>query len=83
MHLVKQLLDIHASALMLAASQLRLQSLHPYDYLYKAINCKIVSLEESSREAQFVLRYVFASCKNAKISGIYALERPGEYRVEA
>ena len=76
-------MDIHASALMLAASQLNAEKLHPFDYLFRAIDCKIRALEQNEQDAQFVLRYIYNSCENAKIHAIYKLERPGEYIVFA
>ena len=72
------MLDIHASALMLAASQRNADKLHPFDYLFRAIDCKIRALEQNEQEAQFVLKYIYSSCNNAKIHSIYKLERPGE-----
>ena len=75
---MKQLLDIHASALMLAASQRYAEKLHPFDYIYRAIDCRIRALEEPEREAQFILKYIHSSCDNVKIHGIYKLERPGQ-----
>jgi hypothetical protein len=76
--LLSKILDIHTTAMILAAAQHNIAMVNPFDYIYQSINCKIKSLAEDEREAQCILRYIHASASSVKVHGIYALERPGE-----
>lgn len=37
--------------------------LNPLDYVYQAIGCGISLLDEESAEAQYILKYIYSSCK--------------------
>jgi len=37
--------------------------MNPLDYVYQAVGCKIEPLTEDSTEAQYILKYIYGSCK--------------------
>ena len=48
---------------LLAYELFSLTEVNPLDYVYQAIGCGISLLEEDSSEAQYILKYIYNSCK--------------------
>ena len=40
---------------------------NPLDYVYQAMGCTIQLLEEDSVESQYILKYIYSSCKSFSI----------------
>ena len=66
--------DMEVVNRILAASQLKKQDIHPVQYIYSCLNCKIESLESNSVLCQYLIRNIYAATGNCDmIKGIFKL----------
>lgn len=76
--LLADLLDLECASKILLGAECKLSQMNPLDYVYHAIGCKIQLLNEDSAEAQYILKYVYASSKKSKVQAIFKIARPKE-----
>ncbi|XP_055957133.1 poly [ADP-ribose] polymerase tankyrase [Patella vulgata] len=78
LRLLSNLLDLEVASKILLGAQYQIKDMNPFDYIYKAINCKIQPLLEETIETQYLLGYIRASDPSVKPHAIFKLSRPGE-----
>ncbi|XP_050036794.1 poly [ADP-ribose] polymerase tankyrase-like isoform X1 [Dermacentor andersoni] len=77
--LVHSLVHLHLVHQLLTGAQLRAADIHPLDYVYLHLGCKLFHLGEENPEVQTTLQYVHNSSeKPPKILRMFRLTRDGE-----
>src|SRR3990167_925735 len=79
--LVKNMLMFEVSSKMIAAASLNAQKVHPVDYCYNVLGCKITPMQIDSDEFKILKLYMNNGGKKELITflkNIYAVERPNE-----
>lgn len=77
--LVHSLVHLQLATQLLLGAQLKATELHPLDYVYRSLRCKVQLLQEHVAEAQTVLQYVLNSAKTPpRVVGVYRVTREGE-----
>lgn len=78
--LIHSMLHSGLALQLLLAAQLRVDSINPVDYVYRALNRKIRALKEESKEAQMILQYAAntSTRQDYRITAIYKLYREEE-----
>ncbi|EEC10444.1 poly [ADP-ribose] polymerase, putative [Ixodes scapularis] len=77
--LVHSLVHLQLATQLLLGAQLKAAELHPLDYVYRSLRCKVQLLQEHVAEAQTVLQYVLNSAKTPpRVVGVYRVTREGE-----
>ncbi|XP_037274311.2 poly [ADP-ribose] polymerase tankyrase isoform X3 [Rhipicephalus microplus] len=77
--LVHSLVHLHLAHQMLTGAQIRAPEMHPLDYVYLSLRCKVQLLTEEGAEVQTMLQYVHNSSeKPPKVLRMFRLTRDGE-----
>lgn len=71
--IVDGLLDYERANETLCAAAYQRNAVHPYDYVYKAINCKLQLMTPSDDEAQYILHYIYNTSPTADVKAIYKI----------
>ena len=74
------LLDFEFTESIILGAMLHREKVHPLTYVYKALDCQLQTIEESSLEAQMVLQYMYRSKGAAllRVESIYKVQRAAE-----
>ncbi|XP_078592750.1 poly [ADP-ribose] polymerase tankyrase-like isoform X2 [Branchiostoma floridae x Branchiostoma japonicum] len=72
------LMDLEVASKVLVGAHHKREEVNALDYVYRAIGCQIQLVDQESDEAQYILRYIHNTDKNAKVKAIFRLARPGE-----
>ena len=62
-------------------AKLMINTMNPFDYLYRTLGCKLQLLELDQPETQYILRYISptqSANDKCKVKRIFKFERPGE-----
>ena len=61
---------------MIPGAMLRRAEVHPLDYIFYSLNCKIELLEEKCQESQYILRYMYRSngAQQRRVEAIYRVQ---------
>jgi len=77
---LERLMDFEFTESLILGAMLRRKTIHPLSYVYQALDCRIEALEESSLEAQLVMKYMYQSrgAVNLRIEAVYRIQRADE-----
>lgn len=75
---VQQLIDYQLTIRVLMGAFYSAKTIHPIDYIYQALNCKMCRLGSLDADAQFIMRYVNVSAPKVSVKAIFKVERMGE-----
>lgn len=77
--LITNLLDFEVSTKMMLGAMFRKNEVHPLNYVYNCMKCKLQLMEEDEPMVQLILRYAYATGgQNKRIEGVYKVQRQGE-----
>ena len=70
------LVEFETSKSMILGAMLRRTEVHPLDYIFSSLNCKIELLEENCQESQHILRYMYCShgAEQKRVEAIYRVQ---------
>ncbi|XP_066280586.1 poly [ADP-ribose] polymerase tankyrase-like isoform X1 [Branchiostoma lanceolatum] len=75
---LSSLMDLEVASKVLVGAHHKREEVNALDYVYRAIGCQIQLVDQESNEAQYILRYIHNTDKNANVKAIFRLARPGE-----
>jgi hypothetical protein len=78
---LNQLSNAQLACRILMGAKLAAPKMSPFEYVYRAVGCRMELLNEADVEAQYVLKYCHSSLTDAdtiKIKRLFKFERPGE-----
>jgi len=77
---VEKTLEFETAERILLGAQFRKNEINPLDYIYRAIGCKIVPLNERDLDVSFILQYMYnsPSAANLRVGSIFRVEVPAD-----
>ncbi|CAH1779903.1 unnamed protein product [Owenia fusiformis] len=76
--LINNLLEFEVAERVLLGAQLRKNEIHPLDYVYQALECKLEIIQETDPVSQHILRYVHNTDTSVDVEAIYKFSRGNE-----
>ncbi|KAL8586753.1 hypothetical protein ACOMHN_061266 [Nucella lapillus] len=77
--LITNLLDFEVSTKMMLGAMYRKTAVHPLDYVYSTMNCKLELMKEDDPMTQNILRFAqLGANARFRFEGVYKVERAGE-----
>lgn len=76
---LNQLSNAQLAVRILMGARSLLSTMNPFDYVYRAVGCRLEAMNESDVEAQYILKYCSSAEESkSKVMRIFKFERPGE-----